>query len=60
MGRDAPAEILALPLGIGILAGARTVELNLEPSHSASLFAERIYGPAGKIVPEYVARLMKG
>src|SRR5215831_19185191 len=27
-------------------AGAHTVELNLEPSHSASLFAERIYGPA--------------
>jgi NAD-dependent deacetylase len=41
-------------------AGAHTVELNLEPSHSASLFAERIYGPASKIVPEYVARLMKG
>ena len=41
-------------------AGARTVELNLEPSQSASLFAERIYGPAGKIVPEFVASLLKG
>jgi NAD-dependent protein deacetylase/lipoamidase len=39
-------------------AGAHTVELNLEPSRSASLFAERIYGPASKIVPEHVARLM--
>ena len=39
-------------------AGAHTVELNLEPSHSASLFAERIYGPASRIVPDYVARLL--
>ena len=41
-------------------AGAHTVELNLEPSHSASLFAERIYGPASRIVPDYVARLLIG
>ena len=41
-------------------AGAHTVELNLEPSQSASLFAERIYGPATKIVPDYLVRLMKG
>jgi NAD-dependent deacetylase len=40
-------------------AGAHTVELNLEPSHSASLFAERIYGPASRIVPEFVARLLR-
>jgi NAD-dependent deacetylase len=39
-------------------AGAHTVELNLEPSHSASLFAERIYGPASTIVPEFVTRLI--
>ena len=39
---------------------AHTVELNLEPSHSASLFAERIYGPASKIVSEYVARVING
>lgn len=38
-------------------AGAHTVELNLEPSEGASLFAERIYGPATAIVPAYVARL---
>ena len=40
-------------------AGARTVELNLEPSQSATLFAERIYGPASKIVPEFVAGLLR-
>ena len=41
-------------------AGAHTVELNLEPSHSAGLFAERIYGPATQIVPDYVAKLTRG
>jgi NAD-dependent deacetylase len=41
-------------------SGAHTVELNLKPSHSASLFAERIYGPASRIVPDYVARLLTG
>jgi NAD-dependent deacetylase len=39
-------------------AGARTVELNLEPSEGHSLFAERIYGPAGRIVPDFVERLL--
>jgi NAD-dependent deacetylase len=39
-------------------AGAHTVELNLEPSQSANLFAERIYGSASQIVPEFVARLL--
>jgi NAD-dependent deacetylase len=41
-------------------AGAHTVELNLEPSQSASLFAERIYGSASRIVPQFVATLLKG
>jgi NAD-dependent deacetylase len=41
-------------------AGAHTVELNLAPSQSARLFAERIYGPASRTVPDYVARLLKG
>jgi NAD-dependent deacetylase len=40
--------------------GARTVELNLEPSQSAALFSEKIYGPASKIVPEFVAKLLEG
>jgi len=34
--------------------GAHTVELNLEPSEGASLFAEAQYGPATKIVPDFV------
>ncbi len=39
---------------------AHTVELNLEPSEGHSLFAEGIYGPASRIVPEYVARILEG
>jgi NAD-dependent protein deacetylase/lipoamidase len=38
--------------------GAHTVELNLEPSEGASIFAEAIHGPATKIVPAYVDRLL--
>lgn len=41
-------------------AGAHTVELNLEPSQGASLFAEAIYGPATEVVPAYVERLLAG
>ena len=37
-----------------------TVELNLEPSEGASLFAEAHYGPASQVVPEYVERLLSG
>jgi NAD-dependent deacetylase len=36
------------------------VELNLEPSEGASLFAEAIHGPATEIVPAYVDRLLAG
>lgn len=39
-------------------AGAHTVELNLEPSEGASLFAEALHGPASELVPFYVARLL--
>jgi NAD-dependent deacetylase len=39
-------------------AGAHTVELNLEPSDGASYFAEAIHGPATKIVPPFVDRLL--
>lgn len=42
------------------VAGARTVELNLEPSEGASLFHETIYGPASDVVPDYVASLLRG
>ena len=38
--------------------GARTVELNLEPSEGAHLFDEAIHGPATQIVPGYVDRLL--
>ncbi len=37
---------------------AHTVELNLEPSDGHSLFAERHYGPASRIVPEFVDRML--
>jgi NAD-dependent deacetylase len=37
--------------------GAHTVELNMEPSQNAGEFAEHHYGPASKVVPQWVARL---
>jgi NAD-dependent deacetylase len=40
--------------------GARTVELNLEPSDGVSLFHEAIHGPATRIVPAYVEHLLGG
>lgn len=39
--------------------GARTVELNLEPSDGETLFHERRYGPASVVVPEWVAELVE-
>ncbi len=38
---------------------AHTVELNLEPSAASPLFAERRYGPAGKVVPAFVEELLE-
>ncbi|MCL2894846.1 Sir2 family NAD+-dependent deacetylase [Brenneria tiliae] len=35
--------------------GAYTLELNLEPSQVESQFDEKIYGPAGTVVPEFVS-----
>jgi len=40
--------------------GARTVELNLEPSEVASDFDEAIYGRATEIVPAFVDALLAG
>ncbi|MHA1112952.1 MAG: NAD-dependent deacylase [Alphaproteobacteria bacterium] len=37
---------------------AHTVELNLEPSEGANLFAETVHGPATEVVPAYVDRLL--
>lgn len=39
------------------MAGARTVELNLEPSEGATLFEEAVYGPAATVVPDWFGRL---
>ncbi|MBT6096011.1 MAG: NAD-dependent deacylase [Rhodospirillaceae bacterium] len=36
-----------------------TVELNMEPSEGATLFAEAKYGPATELVPAYVDRLLQ-
>ena len=42
------------------LAGrGHTVELNLEPSEGATLFAESHYGPASVIVPSYVEKILR-
>ena len=41
-------------------ARARTVELNLEPTENQTLFQEQIYGPATRIVPPYVERVLAG
>jgi NAD-dependent deacetylase len=40
--------------------GAYTVELNLEPSEGVSLFEEAHHGPATKVVPMYVDRILEG
>ena len=41
-------------------AGARTVELNLEPSAVSRAFDERRYGPASEIVPTFVGEVLRG
>jgi NAD-dependent deacetylase len=38
-------------------AGARTVEINLEPTEGARLFDEGVYGPATQAVPAFMASL---
>ncbi|MEA3008572.1 MAG: NAD-dependent deacetylase [Sphingomonadales bacterium] len=40
-------------------AGARTLELNLEPSLGSVLFDEVRTGPAGKLVPEWVEEVLQ-
>jgi NAD-dependent deacetylase len=39
-------------------AGARCVELNLEPSEGVSLFDEAIHGKASEVVPGFVERIL--
>jgi NAD-dependent deacetylase len=41
-----------------MVARARTVELNLEPSEGVDHFDEAIHGPASEVVPAFVARLL--
>lgn len=41
-----------------LAAGARTVELNLEPTKRSDLFHEVRLGPASKIVPDWVAEFL--
>lgn len=41
-----------------MVAGAHTVELNLEPSSGVTAFAEARHGPATEIVPAYVEELL--
>jgi NAD-dependent deacetylase len=38
---------------------ARTVELNAEPSEGASLFSDARYGPATRVVPDFVQELLR-
>jgi NAD-dependent deacetylase len=40
--------------------GARTIELNLEPSQGSIFFDERRYGPAATLVPEWVEQILQG
>lgn len=42
------------------MAGARTVEINLEPSLGARLFDEGVYGPATETVPAFFSTLKAG
>jgi NAD-dependent deacetylase len=39
--------------------GARTLELNLQPSEGSHLFDEARHGPAGRLVPAWVDRLLE-
>jgi len=45
---------------LATLAGAISVELNMEPSEGANSFTDTFYGAATQIVPAYVDRLLKG
>ncbi|MCM2561500.1 NAD-dependent deacylase [Lutimaribacter sp. EGI FJ00015] len=42
------------------MAGAHTVELNLEPSSTVSDFAETRFGPASSIMPDWVDAVLSG
>ena len=46
--------------GSGARSGARTLEINLEPSENAALFDQRLLGPASETVPMWVEGLLGG
>ena len=39
--------------------GARTIELNLEPSAGATFFDDSRYGPATKLIPSFVDEILE-
>ena len=43
---------------LATMAGARTVEINLDPTPGAGQFDEGLYGPATETVPAFVDRLL--
>jgi NAD-dependent deacetylase len=43
---------------VAVLNGARTLELNLQPSEGTTLFHEHRHGPAGVLVPQWVDSLV--
>ena len=56
LGRGLPGG--RLRAGTPSLHGARTLELNLQPSEGTTLFHEPRHGPAGVLVPEWVDELL--
>ena len=38
--------------------GAKTVELNLQPSAAGNIFDETYYGPASQVVPQFFEQLL--
>ncbi len=42
---------------LAAMAGARTIEINLEPTVGRNLFSEHLYGPATKVLPPFLADL---
>lgn len=42
------------------MSGAKTVELNMEPSEGQHLFDQGLYGPATEVVPTFVDKILKG
>lgn len=44
---------------VRVIGRAHTAELNLEPSDGHSEFAERCYGPASQVVPDFVDRILR-